>query len=64
MRNEGYVSSFHGRKNHLKLLYAAEQLWREGIRFDLKLIGRNVGGPLNKIVREIWKLRMRGRPLR
>jgi glycosyltransferase involved in cell wall biosynthesis len=59
-----YVSSFHGRKNHLKLLDAAEQLWRQGIRLDLTLIGRNVGAPLNKIVREIWKLRMRGRPLR
>jgi glycosyltransferase involved in cell wall biosynthesis len=59
-----YVSSFHGRKNHLKLLDAAEQLWRGGLRFELTLIGRNVGAPWNKIVQEIWKLRMRGRPLR
>jgi glycosyltransferase involved in cell wall biosynthesis len=59
-----YVSSFHGRKNHLKLLEAAEQLWTDGIRFNLTLIGRNVGAPFNKIVRQIWKLRMRGRPLR
>lgn len=58
-----YVSSFHGRKNHLKLLEAAEQLWSEGVRFDLTLIGRNVGVPFNKIVRRIWKLRRRGRPL-
>jgi glycosyltransferase involved in cell wall biosynthesis len=58
-----YVSSFHGRKNHLKLLRAAERLWSEGIHFQLTLIGRNVGAPLNRIVREIWKLRMRGRPL-
>jgi glycosyltransferase involved in cell wall biosynthesis len=59
-----YVSSFHGRKNHLNLLSAAEQLWREGLQFKLTLIGRNVGAPFNKIVREIWKLRMRGRPVR
>jgi glycosyltransferase involved in cell wall biosynthesis len=59
-----YVSSFHGRKNHLTLLRAAEKLWRDGIRFDLHLIGRNVGAPFNRIVREIWKLRMRGRSLR
>jgi glycosyltransferase involved in cell wall biosynthesis len=30
----------------------------------LQLIGRNVGAPFNKIVRKIWKLRMRGRPIR
>jgi glycosyltransferase involved in cell wall biosynthesis len=58
-----YVSSFHGRKNHLKLFEAAEQLWSEGLRFKLTLIGRNVGSPFNRIVREIWKLRSRGRPL-
>ena len=59
-----YVSSFHGRKNHLKLLDAAEQLWRERLQFNLTLIGRNVGAPFNKIVCQIWKLGMRGRPLR
>jgi glycosyltransferase involved in cell wall biosynthesis len=59
-----YVSSFHGRKNHLTLLRAAEKLWQQGSKFELHLIGRNVGAPFNSIVREIWKLRMRGRPLR
>ncbi len=59
-----YVSSFHGRKNHLTLLRAAEKLWQQGSKFDLHLIGRNVGVPLNKIVRKIWKLKMRGHPLR
>ena len=59
-----YVSSFHARKNHLRLLRVAEQLWREGLGFELKLIGRNVDLPFNKVVREIWKLQMRGRPLR
>ena len=59
-----YVSSFHGRKNHLTLLRAAEKLWQQGLEFELHLIGRNVGAPLNKIVRQIWKLKMRGRRLR
>jgi glycosyltransferase involved in cell wall biosynthesis len=59
-----YVSSFHARKNHLGLLQAAEKLWQQGLSFELHLIGRNVGRPLNKIVRELWKLQMRGRPLR
>jgi glycosyltransferase involved in cell wall biosynthesis len=58
-----YVSSFHGRKNHLGLLRAVENLWRDGLQFELHLIGRNVGMPFNRIVREILKLRMRGRPL-
>jgi glycosyltransferase involved in cell wall biosynthesis len=58
-----YVSSFHGRKNHLTLLRAAEKLWSEGLSFELRLIGKNTGAPFNEIVREIWKLRMRGRPL-
>jgi glycosyltransferase involved in cell wall biosynthesis len=58
-----YVSSFHARKNQLGLLSAAEKLWREGLKFQLRLIGRNVGAPFNKIVRKIWKLRMRGRPI-
>ena len=59
-----YVSSFHARKNHLGLLRAAEKLWQQGLSFELHLIGRSVGPPLNRIVRQIWKLQMRGRPLR
>ena len=59
-----YVSSFHARKNHLKLLSAAEQLWNEGLEFELQLIGRNVGAPFNKIVRQIRRLRTRGRAVR
>jgi glycosyltransferase involved in cell wall biosynthesis len=59
-----YVSSFHGRKNHLTLLRAAEKLWSEGASFELHLIGRNVDMPFNNIVRQIWKLQRRGRALR
>jgi glycosyltransferase involved in cell wall biosynthesis len=59
-----YVSSFRARKNHLTLLHAAEKLWHQGLTFKLHLIGRNAGTVLNKIVRQIWKLQMRGRPVR
>jgi glycosyltransferase involved in cell wall biosynthesis len=33
------VGSIEGRKNHLALLNACEQLWKEGRRFQLRLIG-------------------------
>jgi glycosyltransferase involved in cell wall biosynthesis len=59
-----YVSSFHARKNHLTLMRAAEKLWQQGLSFELHLIGRNAGPPLNKIVRQIWNLQLRHRPLR
>ncbi len=59
-----YVSSFQARKNHLTLLRAAEELWQQGFKFELHLIGRSAGAPLNKIVRQIWQLQMRRRPLR
>jgi glycosyltransferase involved in cell wall biosynthesis len=58
-----FVSSFHARKNHLGLLRAAEKLWIEGASFELQLVGRSTGSPFNKIVREIFKLKARGRPL-
>ena len=33
------VGTFEPRKNQLALLHAAERLWREGLRFELLLIG-------------------------
>jgi glycosyltransferase involved in cell wall biosynthesis len=33
------VGSIEGRKNHLRLLEACEQLWQSGIEFKLQLIG-------------------------
>ena len=33
------VGSIEGRKNHLALLTACEQLWQQGLRFELRLIG-------------------------
>jgi glycosyltransferase involved in cell wall biosynthesis len=46
------------------LMRAAEKLWQQGLSFELHLIGRNAGPPLNKIVRQIWNLQLRRRPLR
>jgi len=59
-----YVSSFHARKNHLRLLRVAENLWQQGVTFELQLIGRDVGLPFNKIVRQIRALQICGRRLR
>ncbi len=33
------VGSIEGRKNHIALLDACEQLWKQGLRFELRLIG-------------------------
>lgn len=57
------IGSQEPRKNHLAVLFAAEMLWREGIRFRLRFIG---GGSLlyirdfDKRVRELKRL---GRPI-
>jgi len=59
-----YVSSLDPRKNHLVLLRAADKLWSEGLAFELQLIGRSTGPFLNKVVVEVWKMRLRGRPIR
>jgi glycosyltransferase involved in cell wall biosynthesis len=57
------VSSFHLRKNHLRLFKAAELLWNEGLQFELILVGRTTahGGP--KVNAEIDRLTRKGRPL-
>ncbi len=57
------VSSFHLRKNHLRLFEAAELLWNEGLRFELVLIGRTTahGGPM--VNGEIDRLTRKGRPV-
>ncbi len=33
------VGSLEGRKNHIALLDACDQLWKQGLRFELRLIG-------------------------
>jgi glycosyltransferase involved in cell wall biosynthesis len=57
------VSSFHLRKNHLRLFQAAELLWNEGLPFELILVGRTTahGGPT--VSAEIDRLTHKGRAL-
>jgi glycosyltransferase involved in cell wall biosynthesis len=59
-----YVSSLDPRKNHFKLLAAAERLWREGLHFELRIIGRSTKLFGRKVIAEIRKLQRLGRPVR
>lgn len=56
------VGTFEPRKNQESLLYAAERLWREGLRFELLLIGG--AGWIDSIPATVERLRARGRPVR
>jgi glycosyltransferase involved in cell wall biosynthesis len=50
------VGSFEPRKNHLALLYAAESLWREGLEFELDLIGgMGWGTDVPKLVEDLQR---------
>ncbi|MHA3700957.1 glycosyltransferase [Jatrophihabitans sp. YIM 134969] len=53
------VGSFEPRKNQQAVLYAAEVLWREGLRFRLRFIGGSAWG--NTVAREVARLARRGR---
>ena len=55
------VGSFEPRKNQQAVLYAAEVLWREGLRFRLRFIGGSAWG--NTVAREVARLARRGRPV-
>lgn len=58
------VGTLEGRKNHLALLAACEQLWSEGLDFELRIIGHvnaETGGAALTRLRE---LQAAGRPLR
>jgi glycosyltransferase involved in cell wall biosynthesis len=55
------VSTFVPRKNHLALLDAAEQLWANGLEFELKLVGAWAGN--FPVLRKIRALRAKQRPL-
>jgi glycosyltransferase involved in cell wall biosynthesis len=55
------VGSFEPRKNQLGLLYAAEVLWREGLDFELILIGGSGWG--REFPDRIKRLRSQGRPV-
>ncbi len=58
------VSSIEGRKNHLALLQAAELLWQEGLRFELRLVGLPRPETAAAALGEIARLHAAGRPLR
>jgi glycosyltransferase involved in cell wall biosynthesis len=55
------VGSFEPRKNHLALLHAAELLWREGLVFNLVLIGGSSWG--EDVQWQVDQLLARGRPV-
>src|SRR4029077_20256229 len=55
------VSTFVPRKNHLALLSAAEDVWANGLDFELKLVGAWAGNW--PVLFKICALRAKGRPL-
>ncbi len=57
------VGSAVPRKNYLRLLQAVEQLWSEGLEFELVMIGWNMKAG-NWLSDEAAKLQVRGRSLR
>jgi len=58
-----YVATLDRRKNHLKLLEAAEKLWSEGVAFELILIGRTTADWGATVLAEVDRLVKRRRPL-
>ncbi len=57
------VATIEGRKNHPALLAACEALWREGLRFELELIGMARADTASAALAEIARLRQSGRPV-
>ncbi|HXC01650.1 MAG TPA: glycosyltransferase [Opitutaceae bacterium] len=58
------VGSVEGRKNHLALLDACEQLWARGLHFELHLIGLSHPQTGRAALDKIAALKVAGRPLR
>ena len=58
------VGSLEGRKNHLALLDACEQLWSTGARFELRLIGLAHPQTGRAALARLRALQAAGRPLR
>jgi len=58
------VGSVEGRKNHLALLTACEQLWAQGLRFQLRLIGLAHPQTGRAALEKIRALQTAGHPLR
>lgn len=57
------VGTIEGRKNHGALLDAAEQLWRDGLDFELELIGLPRPATAGAAIRRARELKDAGRPL-
>lgn len=57
------VGTIEGRKNHLALLEAAEILWRDGLKFELELIGLPRADTAAPALAKIGSLRAAGHPL-
>jgi len=57
------VGRLEPHKNHAALLHAAEVLWREGLEFDVDLIGQH-GWSTDALDRQFAKLEQSGRPIR
>jgi len=58
------VGTLERRKNHARLLDAAESLWAEGVDFEMFLVGRKRAAGEDALVRRIKALRASGRPVR
>jgi glycosyltransferase involved in cell wall biosynthesis len=57
------VCTIEGRKNHLALLAACEDLWAEGQKFELQLVGMARADTAGPALARIHALRQAGRPL-
>jgi glycosyltransferase involved in cell wall biosynthesis len=57
------VGSQEEHKNHLALVHAAEVLWREGLQFEVELIGR-AGWNAERLAARVDELAEAGRPVR
>ena len=57
------VCTIEGRKNHVALLEASETLWREGLKFELQLIGMARADTAGAALAKIRELQQAGRPL-
>lgn len=60
-----YVARLEPHKNHLRLLEACEKLWKEGLTFELRLIGcLAYPGAAREILNRVRSLQAAGRALR
>lgn len=56
------VGTFEPRKNHAAVLHACERLWRQGLRFELLLIGGS--GWIDSVPETVRRLQKAGRAVR